>query len=240
MKDNKTIEYFDTNTPEYNVDKLGHAFNFIKKYVKEDSSLIDVGCGTGNILEYVYHNLGIRTLCAVDVSSNYLNKTTQRVKCVTHLGSIADAKFISGIASRFNFVILSAVLHHLIGATRKESKKLAMTAIQNALSLLDKQGILIIHEPTFYPPFSMDCVFYIKKYISMLTSRRIGVFGKWNNIGAPVVSYYNNEELLEMVPQSNYTNIIDKHIDEDNVGLLFRLAFISKRANTTIIIQKSE
>jgi hypothetical protein len=86
----------------------------------------------------------------------------------------------------------------------------------------------------------MDCVFYIKKYISMFTSRRIGVFGKWNNIGAPVVSYYNNEELLEMVPQSNYTSIIDQHIDENRVGLLFRLAFISKRANTTIIIQKSE
>ena len=57
---------------------------------------------------------------------------------------------------------------------------------------------MVVLEPVFYPPWTMDLVFYTKKAAATVTSRRFEILDQWNNLGAPVVSYYTNEDLREM------------------------------------------
>lgn len=238
MKDENTIEYFDKNIPEYPLYRFNYTVKVINRCSCEDSSLVDIGCGTANMLEFLRKETPIQDLCGIDVSQNCLLKTQKRVSCETFLGSILDNNFIERIPRRFDFAILGAVLHHLVGKTRKKSKEYALLAISNSLTLLENGGYLIIFEPTFYPSISMDIVFYLKKLITKITSKRVQILGEWNNIGAPIVSYYTNEELLEMIGYINHCQIVDKEIKEHDLNFLWRLAGITRRTDTTIVVRK--
>jgi SAM-dependent methyltransferase len=198
LADPETVAYFDANVPEYSVERLEHAAEFIRERSSAGSSLIDIGCGVGNTLEFVAESTGVENLAGIDVSTNCLAKTAERVPCELHHGSILDRQFVDGIGPRFDFAMLVAVLHHLVDRTRRRSKRNAEAAISHALRLLRPGGLLIVHEPSFEPRLAMDAVFYVKRTISLVTRRRVPVFGYWSNIGPPVVSYYGVEELDEM------------------------------------------
>lgn len=228
MQDKGTINYFDTNTPEYSVDRFESVIEFIKTKSLKNSSLIDVGCGTGNILELIKNQTKIKNLYGLDISKNCLLKAKERVSCGLFYGSILDTLFIESIHQKFDFVILGAVLHHLIGKTRKKSKKYALLAIQNSLKLLKKNGYLIIAEPVFYPPPLMSLIFYLKKIITKIINKRMTIFEKWNNLGAPVVTYYTYEQICEMISNFKNYSIIKTEIKKQNLNILLNLFSIKK------------
>lgn len=236
--DNDTISYFDNYTPEYSVGRLAHVVTAIKCYGPKNGSLLDIGCGTGNTLEFVRNKTSLKNFYGMDVSQKCLLKTKERIDCDTFLGSILDSNFIDKISERFNFVLLSAVLHHLIGKTRKESKAYSFLAIQNCLRLLKDDGYLIIMEPTFCPSIAMDIIFYIKKLLTKITSKRVSMFGKYNNLGAPVVSYFTDKQLLKMVNDIKSCRIVEKNIEERKVSFLWRFALIKHRRDATIVVKK--
>jgi SAM-dependent methyltransferase len=236
---NDTAFYFDKYTPEYSVDKLVYAVAAVNRYGPQGGSLIDIGCGTGNTLEFIKSKTALKNLYGMDVSQNCLRKAKESINCDTFLGSILDSSFIEKIPQRFDCALLSAVLHHLIGKTRRESRNYSLSAILNCLKLLKENGHLIIVEPTFYPSIAMDIIFYIKRLSTKITSRRISIFGKWNNIGAPVVSYFTDEQLLEMISGIRHCRIVETNIEEKNLSLLCRLALIKRRRDTTIVVRKT-
>ena len=203
LADPETVAYFDANVPEYSVERLEHAAAFIRDRADGDSSLIDIGCGVGNTLEFVAKATRIGSLAGIDVSTSCLARTGERVQGELHHGSILDRGFVDGIGARFDFALLVAVLHHLVDKTRRRSRENAETAISNALRLLKPGGSLIIHEPAFEPRLAMDAVFHLKRTVSLMTKRRVPVFGYWSNIGPPVVSYYGVEELERMIGRQN-------------------------------------
>jgi SAM-dependent methyltransferase len=238
MKDKKTASYFDCYTPEYSLERFNFAVSKINQYATENSSLLDIGCGSGNILLHISRKTKIKNLFGLDIIEKYLSQTREKLPCETYQGSIIDCDIISKISSEFDFVLMGAVLHHLVEKTRKKSKELAVTAINNAVGLLKDNGYLIIFEPVFYPAITMDIVFYIKRALSTVTTRRIQVLGHWNNIGAPVVSYFTNEELYSLVEKNINCQIVDKEILDQHLSLLWRMAFITRRTDTTIIAKK--
>ena len=237
--DDGTVAYFDRYVPEYSVGRLDYGATIINRYGHEQNSLVDIGCGTGNTLEFIKNETVLKNLYGIDVSQNCLLRTKERVNCDIFLGSILDSNFIEKMPRRFDFVLLSAVLHHLIGKTRRESRALSELAILNCLKLLKDSGYLIIVEPTFYPSMAMDIIFYIKKLSSKVTSRRISIFSKWNNIGAPVVSYFTNEQLVEMISGIRHCQIVETDVKEKKLSLLCRLALITRRTDTTIVVRKT-
>ena len=238
-KDEHTISYFDENVPEYGDYRADAAIDFINKYYTDGQSLIDIGCGTGNILALFKNKTKIQHFIGLDVSQNCLIKTQERVACDVHVGSIFDDMLPGKISRRFDFAVMGAVLHHLVGKTRKESKRYAMAAIYNALRLLKADGYLIIYEPVFYPSGLMDILFYVKKSLVKVTSKRVNLFGVWNNIGAPVVSYYTNEQLLEMINDAGDCKMVEIKMEETPLPLLWRLAGITRRVDTTILVKKA-
>ena len=237
IKDQQTVEYFDQHTPEYSFQRFRYAIEFIGSHASAESTLVDVGCGSGNILEYVRSETPVQNVCGIDVTPNYVARTRERIGWA-FLGSVLDGGFIEGLPKKFEFVLLGAVLHHLIGNTRKESKRNAEIAIKNALTLAKHGGYVIVFEPVFYPSFAMDVLFYVKHFVTKFTSGRVQVLSKRNNIGAPVVSYYTNEELHGMIEHTGLCKIVGLEVKELTISPLMRAAGITRRTDTTIVVQK--
>ena len=238
MEDRPTVDYFDEHTPEYSVGRLKFAIGVINEHARENSSLVDIGCGVGNLLAFVRKETPLRDLCGIDVSKACLQKTREAVGCETFLGSITDGSFVESLPKKYDFALLMSVLHHLVGRTRKESRLRAEQALANTLSLLKDGGRLMLIEPVYYPTFMMDLVFHVKKLVTKITSRRIEILGSRNNIGAPVVSYYTNEEFASMIECNGNCEIETIHFDKERVTPVQRLALITCRMSTTIIVGK--
>lgn len=117
----KTIEYFDKEIPYFAPERYNFSIKMLKKYANSNSSLIDVGCGVGNILEFIDKSINLRRLAGIEPSLNLLSQAKRKGFSVYH-GNILDDSFISTINETFDFAILGAVLHHLVGRTDKKRK----------------------------------------------------------------------------------------------------------------------
>ncbi len=240
-RDAGTEAYFDARTPEYDAEsRFAPAAEWIRRLGGEESTLVDVGCGNGNVLEYLRARTGLRRLAGIDVSPRYLEQARERVGCETHQGSILDGDFVAGLAGRFDFALLGAVLHHLVGPTRSTSRERARLGLAHAVSLVRPGGHVILNEPVFYPPWMMGLVFYTKRAVSALTSRRIEFFYYLNNIGAPVVSYYTSEELRRMVEEDPRAEVLDLRSSPAHLTALQHALFIRRREDTTIVIRRRD
>ena len=240
-RDAGTEAYFDSRTPEYDAaSRFAHAAEWVRRLAGEGSSLVDVGCGSGNVLAYLRDETGVRRLAGIDVSPRYLEQARERLGCETHQGSILDADLVARLAGRFDFAVLGAVLHHLVGRTRRASRERARLALAHAVSLVRPGGHVILHEPVFYPPWTMDLVFYAKRVASTLTSRRLELFDQWNNLGAPVVSYYTNEDLRRMVEADPRAEILELRSVPAYLSSLQRAVFIRRREDTTVVVRRRD
>lgn len=240
MTDRDTVAYFDEHTPEYGEYRFDFALERIAALAGPETALCDVGCGVGNILALVGRTTGVRQLCGIDASANCLALAAARAGCETRCGSVLDPAFVAGIGPRFDVVLLAAVLHHLVGATRAESRRLQRAAVENCFALLKDGGRLFVLETTFSPRFAMWLVFWVKRLITRATSRRIGIFGKWNNIGAPVVSYFTDGELTALLGAGAERSLEAVHREELPVNRLLRLALITRKTDVTVIVRKGE
>jgi SAM-dependent methyltransferase len=237
-RDARTEAYFDALLPEYDASRFAAAAEWIRALSRDGASLVDVGCGSGNVLAYLREAAGLRHLAGLDVSPRYLEQARERTGCETHLGSILDPDVVSRLAGRFDFAVLGAVLHHLVGRTRRASRERARAALGNALSLVRPGGHVIVLEPVFYPPLLMDVVFWVKRAAVTLTSGRLELFDQWNNLGAPVVSYYTNEELVEMARRDPRAEVVERRSTPAYLPRLQRAAFIRRREDTTLLLRR--
>jgi len=240
VTDAKTEAYFDTWTPEYDAARFAPAAEWIRRLASEGSTLVDVGCGSGNVLAYLRAETGVRRLAGMDVSPRCLEQARDRVGCETHRGSILDADLVGSLAGRFDFAVLGAVLHHLVGRTRRTSRQRARRALAHALSLVRPGGHVLVLEPVFYPRWTMDVVFYTKKLVSTFTSRRLELFDTWNNLGAPVASYYTSEELQQMVTADPRAQLLEVRSVPAYLPSLQRAAFIRRREDATLVVRRRD
>lgn len=235
MSDADTVAYFDDHIPDYSPERLELTASYIRENAGENASLIDLGCGVGNTLAYLDRHTPVADLVALDVSVNCLDKARQLVECEPVAGSVLDPAIAARLAGRFDFAVLSAVLHHLVGRTRSESRRNAVAAVRNALAMLSDKGVLLIHEPVFEPRIAMDAVFWAKRALSRLSgNRRVPVLGYWGNLGAPVVSYYSDAGLVAIVAEGGGSplrhwkephpldGIMDRLLDRSDVTLAVR------------------
>jgi len=237
-KDETTLSYFDNNTPNYTADRYREILNFVNQEGKENASLIDVGCGDGTVLKAFKDETEIVQLTGMDIAENYLKLTQEKVGCQTFQGSILDSDLIQKIDKKFDYVVVGAILHHLIGDSRDESMNLAKQALKNAFELLSPNGYLIISEPTYSPKESMDKVFNIKNFITKFTSDRVNILGYDNNIGAPVVSYYDKNIITEMMKEYTDKEPIFERYKSHSLSLSLRMVGVKETGALLLIYQK--
>ena len=222
---------------EYSEDRYEYIVDFLNRHFEADANIVEIGCGSGNILKYIDEKTKIKNLYGIDISEKALAIARKR-GINTYLGSITDRRFVSNIEVKFDLVILGAILHHLVGRNRKTSYFESYRALKNSILLLKDNGYICILEPIFEPSFVGDLIFYIKKSVGKLTSKRVPVFGYWNNIGPPVVSYFTKDTLLKIVKDLNNFEIIDIYEKELKRSFLMKLFFIKKRSDLTLILRK--
>jgi SAM-dependent methyltransferase len=239
ITDHETVEYFNKYVPEYSLERFDHIVGFLNSHATAESRLMDVGCGLGNTLDYIKTKTPIQHVSGIDVAENVLVKAKERLGCETFRGSVIDTAFMEGISKKYDFVLLAAVLHHLIGNTRRQSMRLSELAVENALRLVTPGGYLMVFEPVIYPALSAALLFHTKRIVTKFTSSRVQLFDKWNNIGAPVISYYTNEKLRAMIERVSGCRILDMNVEEKGVNLLWRAGGIRRRLDTTLVAQKA-
>lgn len=236
-EDRSTLRYFDSHVIEYMEQALDEAAAMINAHVGPGASLVDIGCGVGNTLEHLVRETGIERVAGIDISPKCLEETERRVGCPTFLGSVLDQAFLDSIEERYDVAVLAAVLHHLIGSTRAQSKRHAQTAIGNAISLLKPGGYLVIHEPVYGPPLVTGAVFWAKKAVTAMTPKRVELGNSWMNIGPPVVSYMTTERLGRMVAATPGAELIDVVVEPVRPPLPMRL--VLRHAATTILVRRA-
>jgi 2-polyprenyl-3-methyl-5-hydroxy-6-metoxy-1,4-benzoquinol methylase len=197
--DHDTAAYFDHCAPEYAARRLRRAVQLVNEHKTSNATLIDIGCGAGNVLAHLARRTGLTNLVGIDVSPRCLALAGERIDADLHLASILDPATVRRFGGQFDFAIMAAVLHHLIGPTRRHSRRAAQVAVANAFHLVRPGGYLVIVEPTFAPSAPLAALFWTKKVTSTFISRRLPIGTYWNNIGSPVVSYYSHRQVLDMV-----------------------------------------
>jgi SAM-dependent methyltransferase len=196
VTEDPTTRYFEAHSTDYHPRRLKVAIRWVTKLAREDDELFDVGCGTGQVLEGMLET-GISRLTGCDTATAALAAACERVDFTPLHGSILDDEFVSGVGE-YRFVTMAAVLHHLVGPTRKASREKAIAAIRNALRVTAPRGFLILIEPTYAPAWAMTVVFWAKRVLAAVFGNRRLEIGSWNNLGAPLVSYYSPDEIEVM------------------------------------------
>jgi 2-polyprenyl-3-methyl-5-hydroxy-6-metoxy-1,4-benzoquinol methylase len=231
--DRATVEYFERHTHEYGARRLRTAIAFVNEHKPADASLIDLGCGTGNVLAHIATATAITNLVGIDVSKRCVELTRQKVEAEVHQASILDRATVERFRGRFDFAVMAAVLHHLVGATRRRSHELATLAVRNAFELVKPGGFLIVMEPTFTPAAPLTALFWAKTMLSKVFRRRLPIGGYWNNIGAPVVSYYGSGQVQEMLRGRPDAEVV--MVDEAPQQLGRLASLLVSKSNTTLV-----
>jgi tRNA (cmo5U34)-methyltransferase len=102
-------------------------------------SILELGCGTGNLTAVIYKNFPVAKITAVDISTDILQVCKERINS-------KNIKFVKGDFSKsefakdsFDLVISSIAIHHL---KNEEKKKL----FNNIFSWLRRNGILVFSD----------------------------------------------------------------------------------------------
>jgi SAM-dependent methyltransferase len=231
-----TQQYFDEHCPEYSPKRLAAACSWIVANVDvTTASLLDIGCGTGNVLAFVAERTGLRDIVGMDASREPLARARERLGCPTVHASILDPEVVAKAPRRFDLVLLAAVLHHLVGPTRTASQRLARAALGHAFALTAPGGHTIVVEPVFSPRAPLTAVFYAKRATSRFTGRRIELFNTWNNLGPPVVSYFTSKELGTLARGAGAV-IASRHAEHRRLHPLMRAAGLRQRLDETLIL----
>jgi SAM-dependent methyltransferase len=235
-----TTGYFEQNTPVYSKGRYAEVVAYLREQDADGASLLDVGCGSGNILRLIADNTQIAELGGLDVSPNYLEQCAQAVPCETYLGSILADSLRTSIGRSYRYVLVGAVFHHLVGSTRPASLEMARHGMVNAWQLAEVGGCLIVMEPTFRPRLVCTGLFHVKRFVSRFTRKRVPVLGRWNNLGEPIVSYFSHDELLlELGHLPGATVALDIRKRKAR-PLVWRLAGVTERSDSILILRKTE
>ncbi len=236
--DQATVDYFENHVHDYSAGRLHSAVTFITEHITPDASLIDIGCGTGSVLAHIAGTTGISQLAGLDVSARCVELTKEKVTADVYRASVLDDATVDRFRGGFDFAVMAAVLHHLVGANRRRSHRAANRAVANALELVKPGGYLIVMEPTFAPAAPIFALFWVKTVLSKIFHRRLPVGGYWNNIGAPVVSYYSSDQVLAMLQTSPGAETVQ--VEEAPQRLSKLAGLLVSKSNTTVVARRKK
>lgn len=90
--------------------------------------------------------------------------------------------------------------------------------------VFDQRGLGAVVRPN-------GSIFWVKRVVTSVTSRRVPVLGYWNNIGAPVVSFYSGDEVAGMTSRAGL-ELVHRDSREQRSGAI---GMVARRADDTFI-----
>ncbi len=227
----RQFEFFDRFTPRYDDRRV----DFMVEELRElgpAPRVIDLGCGDGSVLRHLVDRVPGLAPVGVDPSPRYVDLANER-GLDARVGSILDPGLAAATGDGYDAALVVAVLHHLVGPTRRRSRANVAAAIGVAAGLVRPGGKLLIYEPTYRPRLGMAVLFWIKAMVVRLAgNRRVELGRPALNIGAPIVSYYDVEAIEALLAGAGLELVDTSIVSTGSVAGIARrqsVGFIARR-----------
>ena len=112
MKQEEVSKHFDLIASDYDRYKQNHGYYHnalkrgLKSLIKPEASILDWGCGTGDILAFLKPSYGV----GFDLSSEMVKLAERKFKKARNLSFVDSQNQISGV---FNYIVMVDVIEHL-------------------------------------------------------------------------------------------------------------------------------
>ena len=112
MKQEEVSKHFDRIAQDYDRYKQNHGYYHnalkrgLKSLIKPEASILDWGCGTGDILAFLKPSYGV----GFDISSEMVKLAERKFKKARNLSFVDSQNQISGV---FNYIVMVDVIEHL-------------------------------------------------------------------------------------------------------------------------------
>ncbi|SDD23398.1 bifunctional 2-polyprenyl-6-hydroxyphenol methylase/3-demethylubiquinol 3-O-methyltransferase UbiG [Natrinema hispanicum] len=231
----------DTYTHEHSSNEIENSpivDGFIEPTCERGDRMLEIGCGDGLLLEYALESTDITDAYGIDISTEMLPNAGDDVQAEYRRASATDLPLPFEPES-FDFVMMSDVLHHLVGESRSASKRKAQAALIEAVNLLRPGGYLILKDIYYQSPvgpetLTSQLIFYGLKHLPQIAS----VVDE-EVLPGLLVSFYTSDELVELLQQSG-TRIVEKELEITPVSSLPRRLLIGKSGCIRLYAQKKE
>lgn len=196
----KVIDHFEETKDQYSrMDSSDNIFDhsiidFILKNVSSEEriKIVEIGGGSGYLLKQLEGLLSHYSLDLINLELSFGIYSRQMADSTQLIGG--DVKNSPFKDNTFNFIVLKNVLHHLVGESRKESKELVVSCIDELFRIVVDQGYVIILEQYNGVRFFSSVLFYIT-----LLFARFGLTARYFGLNKDiVVSFLTPEEIMEV------------------------------------------
>ena len=171
-------DYFDQQSHHHAYHKKpGHydpITNYLKKLEpKKRKKILDFGCGDGFFIKKMIETGVNGEFFGSDISLSMLKIAKKQIPKKDVYLFVADGfKLPLKEGTNFDVIHIDAVLHHLIGKTRKQSIVKVEKIIEKLGTILSDNGIIIVEEfnfvSYFIPSISSFFLFYALKFLNFL------------------------------------------------------------------------
>lgn len=185
---------FDRQAETYDIDKNGKHARSIYSYIIDKlsdmqfSDVLDVGCGTGEILSIIKTLYPAVSLFGIDISKEMLKQAEEKGLNNSRL-FLGDAENLPFENERFDLLICTDSFHHYPNPQR---------AIDEFYRVLKAGGILLLAD--FWKPFPFR--------------QLMNLFIPFSNEGD--VKIYSKNEIIKFLEQSNFKNIQYQKINKSS------------------------
>ncbi|NRT80592.1 class I SAM-dependent methyltransferase [Clostridium beijerinckii] len=183
----KSKESFDKQASTYDKDfNGGHARKIYKRVLESigdanSKRILDVGCGTGNILNMILNNYSNVSAHGIDISDNMLEKAKEKLKDRASL-VLGDSENLPYESSMFDIIICNDSFHHYPNPKN---------VLKEFYRVLKINGILILGD-CWQPPVSRTIM---------------NVFIKFGITNCGDVKMYSETEICTLLRKANFKNV---------------------------------
>ena len=200
MNDYKKLSQnaFNMQATTYDKDKNGeHARKLYPHIIDELShiafdNLLDVGCGTGEILNSVKNIYPSASIYGIDISEEMLKKAKEKLLDAAEI-SLGDAEHLPYENGKFDLLMCTDSFHHYPNPQK---------AIEEFYRVLKKDGYLLLAD--FWKPFPIRHL--------------MNVFIPFNNEGD--VKVYSKNEIINFLVHSGFQNIKYQKVNNSSYSVI--------------------
>jgi len=238
MTDREVAEFFDTNVDEYSVGlKEGseEKLDFVREVTGDEIEprVLDVGCGSAEFAAELAETIDTQHVYGTEVARGMFTEESVDVRLL-----LSDGKNLPFQSETFHLIHMDTVLHHIVGGSRKESKKYARDTVSELFRVLKPGGYVLLTERIQKGRLLSDrtlsyAIFYGLRYGSKL----LHPFHPLIHEKQPPICFYTFDEIESMIDDSP-GEIIRKDVFSHPNSYLIEKPFYSSSLRVTFYIEK--
>jgi|GEM_PF-2936339 len=230
---------FDENSTFYGDSGNEFIDRFFLEYMethRKGTRCLDIGGGSGRFAGAVLKRFPRHRVTVVDPSPVMLEGiTSPEVEKVQ--GHLPDNL---NVASRYDYVSVNDVLHHVCGSTEDESMELAVRSLIEIRKVLAPDGVLFLHE-LFYESYVREDLTRALIFRWLRAQNRLGLRMPVKELRPGLmVNFYTRAELRDMIQRSGYRVVAYDEFSWSEPRIKKRLLFLRDWGDAFFVLKAAE